>query len=89
MLAPEMQRLKDLASTKSLCGKIPSSMLGATRLRRGAGARYLGLPYLSTALGRSTSYISWTRLQGSVPWQVLEICPRGNNKLVIIIFPCS
>ena len=20
---------------------------------------------------------------------VLEICPRGNNKLVIIIFPCS
>ena len=21
--------------------------------------------------------------------EVLEICPRGNNKLVIIIFPCS
>ena len=21
--------------------------------------------------------------------QLLEICPRGNNKLVIIIFPCS
>ena len=23
------------------------------------------------------------------PLSVLEICPRGNNKLVIIIFPCS
>ena len=21
--------------------------------------------------------------------KVLEICPRGNNKMVIIIFPCS
>ena len=21
--------------------------------------------------------------------RMLEICPRGNNKLVIIIFPCS
>ena len=21
--------------------------------------------------------------------KVLEICPRGNNKLVIVIFPCS
>ena len=21
--------------------------------------------------------------------RVLEICPRGNNKIVIIVFPCS
>ena len=25
----------------------------------------------------------------SLKEKVLEICPRGNNKLVIIIFPCS
>ena len=25
----------------------------------------------------------------SVLSELLEICPRGNNKLVIIIFPCS
>ena len=30
-------------------------------------------------------------LRHSQPWEaeVLEICPRGNNKIVIIIFPCS
>ena len=26
--------------------------------------------------------------EGRCNW-MLEICPRGNNKLVIIIFPCS
>ena len=26
---------------------------------------------------------------GHAPLKMLEICPRGNNKSIIIIFPCS
>ena len=29
------------------------------------------------------------RLAAEEGRMVLEICPRGNNKMVIIIFPCS
>ena len=28
-------------------------------------------------------------LPDNLKYALLEICPRGNNKLIIIIFPCS
>ena len=34
-------------------------------------------------------YESIMRATYGLPTKALEICPRGNNKMVIIIFPCS
>ena len=34
-------------------------------------------------------FLTWMQLSLMHNPKLLEICPRGNNKLVIIIFPCS
>ena len=49
--------------------------------------RGLAFPLDSFVCGLLFSYVC--QLHHLTPNAMLEICPRGNNKLVIIIFPCS
>ena len=49
--------------------------------------RYEQTPWVLDSL-QSHSDVNYI-IDSSASGRLLEICPRGNNKMVIIVFPCS
>ena len=88
-----------------LDGVLPNlslSLAGSRRGRRHRAARVLNaeVPLFGAKIGihrdlNRYEYDSFIRVLAMLPsrdiqgYEVLEICPRGNDKMVIIIFICS